>query len=90
MKIIIAYLIIISAVAIIVTAADKLCARKRMRRVSEKALLILGALGGAIAMFITMQIVRHKTKKIKFMLTLPLFSVVHVAVIFMLLDKLPI
>ena len=41
------------------------------RRVPEKTLLILSALGGSIAMLITMRTIRHKTNKNKFMLGIP-------------------
>lgn len=72
-----AYLVIISVVAIIVTVRDKSIARRnenlerKKRRVPERTLLIIAALGGSVAMYITMHKIRHKTKHAKFMWGIP-------------------
>ena len=66
------YICVISVLAVIITAADKLKAKKNKWRISESCLLVVAALGGSAAMFITMQIIRHKTKHIKFMLGIPI------------------
>lgn len=39
--------------------------------------MLLSALGGAPMMYITMRIIRHKTKKVKFMLGIPLIFVIE-------------
>ena len=70
--ILLTYLILISLISIVVTVIDKINAIRSKRRVSEKALFILSVLGGSIAMYITMLIIRHKTRKLKFMLGIPL------------------
>ena len=75
--IILIYFLLISLVSIIVTVHDKNAAKKNKWRVPESTLLFLGFIGGAAFMFITMLIIRHKTKKAKFMVPLPLFAVVH-------------
>ena len=72
MKYFIVYLLIISLTAIIMTASDKSRAKKHKRRVPEKTLFITAALGGSVAMYITMLTVRHKTKHKRFMIGLPL------------------
>ena len=84
--IVIAYLAIISIVSIIVCIYDKKISKKNRveLRIPEKTLLILSALGGSIAMFATMLIVRHKTKHVKFMLGIPLIMIVQAAAIFAL------
>ncbi len=79
--VILGYLALISIISIIVTIADKAAAKAKRRRVPEKTLLLLGLFGGAAAMFITMVIIRHKTKHAKFMIPLPLFAVVHIVAI---------
>ncbi len=79
--VILGYLALISIISIIVTIADKSAAKAKRRRVPEKTLLLLGLFGGAAAMFITMVIIRHKTKHAKFMIPLPLFAVVHIVAI---------
>ena len=75
--IILIYFLLISLVSIIVTVHDKNAAKKNKWRVPESTLLFLGFIGGSTFMFITMLIIRHKTKKAKFMVPLPLFAVVH-------------
>lgn len=71
-KYILLYFILISVVAIIVTASDKARARKGTWRTPESTLLIISALGGSVAMLITMLGIHHKTKHIKFMLGIPI------------------
>lgn len=71
------YFIIVSAASIAVTAYDKSAAWKRAWRVPEKALLWLGALGGALFMFLTMKILHHKTRHARFMIPLPFFILIH-------------
>ena len=43
--------------------------------------MYLGALGGALPMYVTMRIIRHKTKHKKFMIGLPVFAVIHAAAV---------
>lgn len=80
------YLALISVVAVIVTVADKVKAKAGAWRVKESTLLLLSAIGGSVAMFITMQVIRHKTKHAKFMVGIPLIIAVQiVAFIFFVL-----
>ncbi|MCH5298333.1 MAG: DUF1294 domain-containing protein [Ruminococcus sp.] len=74
----IAYFIIISIVAVIITCYDKHCAIYDRWRIKERTLLIVSALGGGIAMYVTMQLIRHKTKKLKFMLGIPLIVIAEI------------
>lgn len=70
-EILIAYLIIINLVAVVITVHDKNAAKKHKWRVPESTLLIVSALSGCVAMYITMRIIHHKTKKPKFMIGIP-------------------
>ena len=70
--------ITVSVVAIIVTVWDKIAAKAGKRRVPEATLLWVGFFGGAAAMLATMKLIRHKTRKAKFMVGLPLMLVLHV------------
>ena len=80
------YIAVISLVSIVVTVYDKIAAKKLPKhRTREATLLILSALGGSVAMFITMNIIRHKTKHVKFMLGIPLIILVQVAAVWALL-----
>ena len=76
------YFAIISIIAIIVCIYDKKISKKNKveLRVPEKNLLIISALGGSVAMFITMLLVRHKTKHVKFMLGIPLIIIAQIAI----------
>lgn len=66
------YFLGISMVSVVVTCYDKWAATKRPKhRTPEKTLLLLSALGGSVAMYLTMLTIRHKTKHMKFMLGIP-------------------
>ena len=84
-KYILIYFALISAVSIVVTIADKVLAIHRGRRVPEATLLTLSAMGGSVAMYITMQIIRHKTRELKFMLGIPVIMALQCALIFAVL-----
>lgn len=80
MKFLLGYLAVISVISIIVCIYDKIAAKHNPKhRTREATLLLLSALGGSVAMFVTMQLIRHKTKHIKFMLGIPLIIVAQVA-----------
>ena len=73
------YLAAVSLFAVIITAFDKIRAMRGGWRVRESTLLIVSALGGSIAMLLTMLLIRHKTRKPKFMLGIPLIIILQMA-----------
>ena len=74
------YLAAISLVAIIVCIYDKWAAKHATKhRTPEATLLLLSALGGSVAMLLTMLLIRHKTKHAKFMVGIPLILVLQLA-----------
>ena len=76
------YLAVISIIAVVVTCYDKIAATKRPKhRTPEATLLFISVLGGSVAMYITMQVIRHKTKHAKFMIGIPLIMVLHAALV---------
>lgn len=80
------YLLIISVTAVIVTVYDKIAAKLLPRnRIPERVLLGIGIIGGATAEYLTMQLIRHKTKHKKFMTGLPLIMVMHIVIVAALL-----
>ena len=82
MKYFYAYLVLISFVSIFVCCYDKFAAKHMKRhRTREATLLLLSALGGSVAMFVTMQLIRHKTKHAKFMVGIPLIILLQIALI---------
>ena len=78
---VIAYVVIISIVSVVMTIKDKSCAKKGKWRVPEKTLFILSALGGSVAMYITMKTIRHKTQHKRFMIGIPAIMVVQAILI---------
>ncbi|MBR4255534.1 MAG: DUF1294 domain-containing protein [Clostridia bacterium] len=76
--IILIYFLLISVVSIVVTVHDKNAAKKNKWRVKESTLLFLGFIGGAVFMLLTMLVIRHKTKKARFMVPLPLFAIIQI------------
>lgn len=76
------YFILINIVSVVLTIYDKYCAIKNHWRVKELTLLFFAAIGGSIGMYITMQIIRHKTRHIKFMLGIPVILIIQVIFIF--------
>ena len=84
----IGYLIFISVISIAVTIWDKLSAIAKKRRVPERVLLTLSALGGSVAMLLTMLIIRHKTRKAKFMFGIPSIILLQLVIILFIMVKL--
>lgn len=80
-EILVIYLLCISLVSVVVTVVDKLAAIAQKRRVPERTLITLSAFGGSIAMLVTMLIIRHKTRKPKFMIGIPLIILVQLILI---------
>lgn len=80
------YLCVINIIAIIVCTVDKIKAQLNKWRISEKTLLAISAIGGALGMYITMLIIRHKTKHKTFMIGLPFLILVHVVAILLYLQ----
>lgn len=74
------YIIAITLTSILATIYDKIAAKRNPKnRVKESNLLMLGAVGGALPMMLTMMLIQHKTRKPKFMLGLPAMIFFHVA-----------
>ncbi len=65
------YALLISLAAIGLTIHDKRQAKRGASRVPERTLMLLGLVGGAPAMYVTMRVIRHKTLHRKFMWGLP-------------------
>lgn len=79
---IILYLAFINFISIAVTISDKRRARKKKQRVPELTLILFSAMGGSVGMYITMLIIRHKTRKPKFMVGIPLIIIAQAAAVF--------
>ena len=78
-----AYIIVVSLCSIVVCVYDKKISKRNnvKLRIPEKSLFIWSAVGGSVAMYITMRLIRHKTKHVSFMGGIPVIFVLQVAVI---------
>ena len=76
-----AYIIVVSICSIIVCIYDKKISKRNnvKLRIPEKSLFIWSAVGGSVAMYITMKLMRHKTKHVSFMVGIPVIFVLQVA-----------
>lgn len=72
------FIIIMSLFSPIIVILDKKFAEKGQSRVSEKSLFTLAILGGALAEYITMNSIRHKTKHKSFMIGLPIILITQI------------
>lgn len=88
-KILMIYLAAISLISVIVCCYDKFAAKHNPKhRTREATLLLLSALGGSVAMFVTMLLIRHKTKHAKFMVGIPVILLLQVALVIALMKLL--
>ena len=78
------YLTAINILSVIVTVYDKNAAVRGARRVRERNLFLLSVLGGSPAMYLTMLVINHKTRKLKFMLGIPLIALIQLAIFLVL------
>lgn len=79
------YFLGISLWGVILVLQDKRASRRGSWRIKESTLLLVAALGGSVAMFITMRRVRHKTKHIKFMVGIPVMIILQAVIVGLLL-----
>ena len=79
--ILIAALLLMNLLAFILYGIDKLKAKKGAWRIPEATLLLVAFLGGSVGAFLGMEIFRHKTKHAKFKILVPLFLILHIALV---------
>lgn len=79
------YFLIINYVAAMVSIFDKRQAKLHNHRVSEMNLFLLSIAGGALSMYIVLRCIRHKTRKKRFMIGLPIVFTLQFLIIFLLL-----
>ncbi|MDR0469510.1 MAG: DUF1294 domain-containing protein, partial [Peptococcaceae bacterium] len=69
-----------SLLAVFLTVRDKGAARKNAWRTKESTLIAVSLLGGSFAMLLTMLVIRHKTRRLKFMVGIPLIILAQIAI----------
>ena len=78
---ILGYLLLINLITFCVYGWDKRAAKAGRRRVPEKTLLGLAAVGGAIGALLGMKVFHHKTKKRAFTTGVPCILAAHIVLI---------
>lgn len=77
MKWLMYYLIVVNLLTWIIYGIDKWKAKRRAWRIPERTLLLLVAAGGCTGALAGMLMFRHKTRKLKFMIGVPVIFVVE-------------
>lgn len=72
-----AWLAALSLIDLALCGWDKRCARRERRRVPERRLLGLAALGGAAGLWAGMYLFRHKTRHWYFVAAAPALTALH-------------
>ena len=82
------YLIIINIVTLLAFIVDKYNAIKKRYRISEKLLFFLAIIGGSLGALIGIHVFRHKSKKLKFLIGIPLILIIQIIVLWRILWEL--
>ena len=80
------WLLVINVLTLVVYGLDKVLAKikehaPKARRIPEKTLLLLAALGGGPGAWLAMELFRHKTQHRSFRICVPLFTLIWIVVI---------
>ena len=84
------YLLTINALGFWIMLDDKQRARKKRWRIPEATLLTVAILGGSAGCFLGMRLCRHKTRKPKFSIGIPVILLAQVLFLgWLILNPLP-
>ena len=78
MEYLVYYLLIINALAFLLMCVDKRKAQKNLWRIPERTLLGVSLIGGSLGAMLGMQIFRHKTQHLKFVIGVPVMLAGHI------------
>ena len=81
LSLILLYLLIVNALALLLMLADKRKAEKKQWRIPESTLLTAAAFGGSIGALVGMYWFRHKTRHLKFTLGIPAILIAQIALV---------
>ena len=65
------YLAVINLFTLMMFSVDKISAGRKGKRIPESTLFILAIIGGSVGALLGMYICRHKTRKMKFVIGIP-------------------
>ena len=74
------YLLAVNALGLIIMHYDKYLARNNKWRIPEKTLLGVAVIGGSLGCILGMHSARHKTRKPKFSIGLPVILVLQLLI----------
>lgn len=81
MRILMWYLIIVNIGTWLAFGLDKWKAKTGAWRIPERVLLLLALAGGSVGAMAGMMLFRHKTRKPKFFISVPVMFVVHCLIV---------
>ena len=81
MDIILIYVAVVNIAAFLMYGIDKWNAKRDFRRIPEKTLLVIAAIGGSIGAYAGMQLFHHKTRKPKFYIGIPFIFAIQMGVL---------
>lgn len=81
MDVIFIYAVAVNAVAFLMYGVDKWNAKHDLRRIPEKTLLAIAAVGGSVGAYGGMQLFRHKIRKPKFYIGVPLIFAIQMGIL---------
>ena len=81
MDAILIYVIGINVMAFLMYGIDKWSAVHDLRRIPEKTLIGIAVVGGSVGAYVSMQMFRHKTRKPKFYIGVPLIFAIQIGVL---------
>lgn len=87
MKPLLVYLFIVNALGFGLMLADKHKAEKNLWRIPEATLMGVAAIGGSLGSLMGMQLVRHKTRHLKFTLGIPVILALQIVMLVLLISK---
>lgn len=84
-RILLIYAAVMSLAGLIMMFADKRRAKRGGRRIPERALFAVAALGGSFGAWLGMYAFRHKTKHWYFIIFMPALALAHTLLLFLLI-----
>lgn len=88
LEVLLFYLLIVNAAALLLMRADKSKARKNAWRIPEATLIGVAAIGGSLGALLGMRLFRHKTKHPKFFIGIPVLLTLQILLLVWLFPKL--
>ncbi len=75
------YVALINVCAFLIYGVDKWNAKYELRRIPEKTLLGIAMLGGSVGAYVGMKLFRHKTRKPKFYIGIPIIFAIQIGIV---------